>query len=102
MCINEIYIFRAKNVVIYNNLHVILFLFFCFRKHYNTGPVDLFFNGKPTPVKGLEIIFDSGSSYTYFNSPVYTIVANMVRQKLRNNVINFIFLFLPCYNQIYH
>lgn len=53
----------------------------------------MFFNGKPTPAKGLQIIFDSGSSYTYFSSRVYTIVANMVRQKLRNNDINFIFLY---------
>ncbi|AES87277.1 eukaryotic aspartyl protease family protein [Medicago truncatula] len=57
-------------------------------KHYNTGPVDLFFNGKPTPAKGLQIIFDSGSSYTYFSSPVYTIVANMVNNDLKGKPLS--------------
>ncbi|KAI4388086.1 hypothetical protein MLD38_000451 [Melastoma candidum] len=40
-------------------------------KHYLTGPADIIYNGMPTGVKGLQVIFDSGSSYTYLNSKAY-------------------------------
>lgn len=49
-----------------------------FSKHYKTGPAELLFGGKSTGVKGLNIIFDSGSSYTYFNSVAYTASINLV------------------------
>lgn len=52
-----------------------------FRKHYIAGPVDLLFNAKPTSVKGLQLIFDSGSSYTYFNSQAYQAILNTVTSK---------------------
>lgn len=50
-----------------------------YRKHYISGPADLLFNGKPTSVKGLQVIFDSGSSYSYFNSQAYLALLNTVR-----------------------
>lgn len=49
-----------------------------FRKHYDSGPADLLFNGKPTSVKGLQVIVDSGSSYTYFNPNAYQAILNTV------------------------
>lgn len=68
----------------------------CFRKHYSSGPAELVFNGKATVVKGLELIFDSGSSYTYFNSQAYQAVVDLVRWKLERAsifIINFIVLY---------
>ncbi|RDY09037.1 Aspartic proteinase Asp1, partial [Mucuna pruriens] len=53
-------------------------------KHYSSGPAELFFNGKATTVKGLELIFDSGSSYTYFNSQAYQAVVDLVRWKIES------------------
>ncbi|XP_021806568.1 aspartic proteinase Asp1-like [Prunus avium] len=50
--------------------------------HYSSGPAELVFNGKSTSVKGLYLVFDSGSSYTYFNSQAYTAVVNLVRNDL--------------------
>lgn len=52
-------------------------------KHYSLGPAELLFNGKPTAVKGLELIFDSGSSYTYFNSQAYNVVLDLVINDLK-------------------
>ncbi|XP_020226061.1 aspartic proteinase Asp1 [Cajanus cajan] len=52
-------------------------------QHYKTGPADLFFNGRPTSVKGLELIFDSGTSYTYFNSQVYRALVQLVTNDIR-------------------
>ena len=51
-----------------------------FSKHYSSGPAELVFGGKSTGVKGLIMIFDSGSSYTYFNSQAYQAIVNLVRE----------------------
>ncbi|KAK4274000.1 hypothetical protein QN277_017295 [Acacia crassicarpa] len=52
---------------------------------YSSGPAELFFNGKPSNVKGLEVIFDSGSSYTYFNSKAYQGVVDLVVNDLKGS-----------------
>ncbi|CAL5206624.1 unnamed protein product [Lathyrus oleraceus] len=52
-------------------------------KHYSLGPAELLFNGKLTTVKGLELIFDSGSSYTYFNSKAYHAIVDLVNNELK-------------------
>lgn len=52
---------------------------FLFRKHYSSGPAELLFDGKPSGMKGLELIFDSGSSYTYFSAQLYQATLNLVR-----------------------
>ncbi|XP_057442680.1 aspartic proteinase Asp1-like isoform X2 [Lotus japonicus] len=52
-------------------------------KHYSSGPAELLFNGKPTTVKGLELIFDSGSSYTYFNAQTYQAIVDLVSSDLK-------------------
>ncbi|XP_027329859.1 aspartyl protease APCB1-like isoform X5 [Abrus precatorius] len=56
-------------------------------KHYSSGPAQLFFNGKATTVKGLELIFDSGSSYTYFNSQAYQAIVDLVTNDLKGNLL---------------
>ncbi|KAI5317510.1 hypothetical protein L3X38_037217 [Prunus dulcis] len=40
-------------------------------------------DGKATSVKGLNMIFDSGSSYTYFNSQAYQAIVTLVRNDLK-------------------
>ncbi|XP_027339008.1 aspartic proteinase Asp1-like [Abrus precatorius] len=57
-------------------------------KHYKSGPADLFFNGKPTSVKGLELTFDSGSSYTYLNSQAYKAFVDLVTNDLKGKPLN--------------
>ncbi|KAE9456742.1 hypothetical protein C3L33_11355, partial [Rhododendron williamsianum] len=42
-----------------------------FRNYYMTGPVDLLFGGKTLVAKGLYVVFDSGSTYTYLNPQAY-------------------------------
>lgn len=51
-----------------------------FSKNYMTGPAELLFNDKTTGVKGINLVFDSGSSYTYFNAEAYQAILNLVRE----------------------
>ncbi|XVE60301.1 hypothetical protein DITRI_Ditri05aG0117900 [Diplodiscus trichospermus] len=53
-----------------------------FDKHYSSGPAELLFSGKPTGVKGLNVIFDTGSTYTYLSSKFYHTVVNLIRKDL--------------------
>lgn len=50
--------------------------------HYSSGPAELLFGGKSTGVKGLLVVFDSGSSYTYFNSQAYQTIVNLIKKEL--------------------
>ncbi|KAK4742235.1 hypothetical protein SAY87_000236 [Trapa incisa] len=52
-------------------------------KHYSSGPAELLIDRKPSSVKGLQVIFDSGSSYTYFNSRAYKAVLDQLRAGLK-------------------
>ncbi|KAJ4953459.1 hypothetical protein NE237_030291 [Protea cynaroides] len=51
-------------------------------KHYSPGPAELSFGGKPTTAKGLRTVFDSGSSYTYFNSIAYQALISALKKDL--------------------
>ncbi|XP_010532199.1 PREDICTED: aspartic proteinase Asp1 [Tarenaya hassleriana] len=51
--------------------------------HYSVGSAELLFNGKSTGEKGLDLIFDSGSSYTYFNSKTYQTIVNLITNDLK-------------------
>ncbi|CAN8320674.1 unnamed protein product, partial [Cochlearia groenlandica] len=51
--------------------------------HYTIGPADLVFDGKPTGLKGLKLIFDSGSSYTYFNTKTYQTIVDLIRNDVK-------------------
>ncbi|XP_004502512.1 aspartic proteinase Asp1-like [Cicer arietinum] len=55
-------------------------------QHYNTGPADILFNGMPTSVKNIQLIFDSGSSYTYFNSEAYNAVVALVKNDVKGKL----------------
>lgn len=50
---------------------------------YSSGPAEVYFGGKAVGIKGLMLTFDSGSSYTYFNSQVYGAVLNLLRNDLK-------------------
>ncbi|KAL8477418.1 hypothetical protein ACS0TY_029640 [Phlomoides rotata] len=53
-----------------------------YTKHYAAGSAQLRFAGKTTGFKNLNIIFDSGSSYTYFNSPIYHALLTLITKEL--------------------
>lgn len=50
--------------------------------HYMTGPVDLLFDGKTLVAKGLYVVFDSGSTYTYLNPQAYQDTLALVKTAL--------------------
>lgn len=54
-----------------------------FDHHYSLGPADLHFGGQATGVKGLSVVFDSGSTYNYFNSDVYHAVVSLIKKELK-------------------
>lgn len=51
-------------------------------KHYSPGPAFLYFGRQPLNAKSLSIVFDSGSSYTYFSSGVYQAFVSAVKKDL--------------------
>ncbi|KAA0055449.1 aspartic proteinase Asp1 [Cucumis melo var. makuwa] len=51
--------------------------------YYSSGPAEVYFGGKATGIKDLTLVFDSGSSYTYFNSQAYNSILALVRNNLR-------------------
>ncbi|GMI89590.1 hypothetical protein like AT1G44130 [Hibiscus trionum] len=51
-------------------------------KSYLSSPAEVLFDGKPTGITDLKVVFDSGSSYTYFSSQVYKAVLDLVRRGL--------------------
>ncbi|GMI78394.1 hypothetical protein like AT1G44130 [Hibiscus trionum] len=50
--------------------------------HYSLGPAEVFFRGNPTGIKGLNVIFDTGSTYTYLNSGAYGSLLNLIMKDL--------------------
>ncbi|OMO78536.1 Peptidase A1 [Corchorus olitorius] len=46
------------------------------------GKTELLFGGKPTGVKGFNVIFDTGATYTYLSSNVYQTVVNLIKKDL--------------------
>ncbi|KAL9268150.1 Aspartic proteinase Asp1-like protein [Drosera capensis] len=50
--------------------------------HYSPGPAELIFGRKSTGIKNLLVIFDSGSSYTYFASRPYQALIYLLRKEL--------------------
>ncbi|KAM7257352.1 hypothetical protein ACFE04_013093 [Oxalis oulophora] len=53
-----------------------------YAKHYSPGHAELYFGGKTTGSKNLVVIFDSGSSYTYFNSETYNTLTSLLKKEL--------------------
>nr|GME09443.1 aspartic proteinase Asp1 [Ipomoea batatas] len=52
-------------------------------KHYSPGPAELTFGGKSTGAKNMVVVFDSGSSYSYFISQPYEAFLYSVVKELR-------------------
>lgn len=50
--------------------------------HYAAGAAELLFDGKSTGIKGLVAVFDTGSSYTYFNAQAYQETVNLLKKGL--------------------
>ncbi|KAK8704309.1 hypothetical protein V6N13_047936 [Hibiscus sabdariffa] len=50
--------------------------------YYSLGPAEVFYHTKPTGIKGLNVIFDSGTTYTYLNSGAYGSLLNAIRKYL--------------------
>ncbi|GKV33982.1 hypothetical protein SLEP1_g42413 [Rubroshorea leprosula] len=51
-------------------------------KFYSPGFAELVFSGKTTGLKDLIVVFDSGSSYTYFNSQAYQNILDLMNKEL--------------------
>nr|XP_010322933.1 aspartic proteinase Asp1 isoform X2 [Solanum lycopersicum] len=51
-------------------------------KHYSLGPAELLFDGQATGIKSLPIIFDSGSTFTYFSSKAYDIFLSSIKKNI--------------------
>ncbi|XP_042036239.1 aspartic proteinase Asp1-like [Salvia splendens] len=51
-------------------------------KYYALGPANLQIGGQATNIKGLPIVFDSGSTYTYFSSPAYNALVSLIKGNL--------------------
>ncbi|KAL3504210.1 hypothetical protein ACH5RR_034051 [Cinchona calisaya] len=51
-------------------------------QHYILGPADLLFGGKASGVKILSIVFDSGSTYSYFSSQPYGALVSLLKKDL--------------------
>ncbi|KAL0332611.1 UNVERIFIED_CONTAM: Aspartic proteinase Asp1 [Sesamum calycinum] len=53
-----------------------------YTKHYAAGSAELRFGGKSTGFKNLNVIFDSGSSYTYLSSHIYQTLLSLINKEL--------------------
>ncbi|CAK9316409.1 unnamed protein product [Citrullus colocynthis] len=51
-------------------------------KHYSPGFGELIFNGRSTGLRNLFVVFDSGSSYTYFNAQAYQVLTSLLNREL--------------------
>ncbi|XXG60682.1 hypothetical protein AAC387_Pa04g2526 [Persea americana] len=51
-------------------------------KYYSPGPANLLFGNQPMGLKGLPVVFDSGSSYTYFATRAYEAFIYAVKKYL--------------------
>ncbi|KAL8482204.1 hypothetical protein ACS0TY_027802 [Phlomoides rotata] len=51
-------------------------------KFYSLGPADLLFGGQASNIKSLPIVFDSGSTYTYFSSQAYKALVSLIKGNL--------------------
>lgn len=56
--------------------------------HYSLGNAELLFGGKAAGVKGLTMVFDSGSTYSYFSSQAYKAVLSLIKKELNGKRLN--------------
>jgi hypothetical protein len=55
---------------------------------YFAGLIDLFFNEKPTSIKGRDLMFDCGTARSYFNSIDYKVLLDLVSKNHINYYIS--------------
>ncbi|KAL0323325.1 UNVERIFIED_CONTAM: Aspartic proteinase Asp1 [Sesamum angustifolium] len=53
-------------------------------KYYSLGSADLRLGGQAANIKGLQIVFDSGSTYSYFSSQAYNDLVSLMRNNLNS------------------
>ncbi|GFY96597.1 eukaryotic aspartyl protease family protein [Actinidia rufa] len=51
-------------------------------KQYMLGPAELLYGTWATGVKGLPVVVDSGSTYSYFNSDAYSVILSTIKKDL--------------------
>lgn len=56
-----------------------------YKKHYSPGFAELIFGRKATGVGNLLVVFDSGSSYTYFASQPYNTLMSLMMREMRGS-----------------
>ncbi|XP_047324600.1 aspartic proteinase Asp1-like isoform X2 [Impatiens glandulifera] len=52
-------------------------------EHYRIGPADLLYGRKSTGVKGIPLVLDSGSTYSYFTSDAYGATLSMLKKDVK-------------------
>lgn len=52
--------------------------------HYFAGQADLLYNEIHTPIKGLNVMFDSGTTLSYLNSKDYEVLLKLINTELNN------------------
>ncbi|KAI3499698.1 hypothetical protein L1887_35503 [Cichorium endivia] len=57
-------------------------------KHYSLGSAELYLGGKTSGLKGLPVVFDSGSTYTYFSEEAYNALYSMLMKDMKGKKVN--------------
>ncbi|KAL2538486.1 Eukaryotic aspartyl protease family protein [Forsythia ovata] len=56
------------------------------KKYYSLGFSDLQFGGQVTNIKRIAIVFDSGSTYSYFSSQAYSALVSMINKDINGKL----------------
>ncbi|KAL8231033.1 hypothetical protein R6Q57_000811 [Mikania cordata] len=56
-------------------------------KHYSLGSAEMYVGGKTSGIKGLPVVFDSGSTYTYFSAEAYKALVSMLMIDIKGKQI---------------
>nr|KAJ0227679.1 hypothetical protein LSAT_V11C100049680 [Lactuca sativa] len=70
-----------------NHLLHPIFLVHNINSWYKLGTAELFLGGKTTKMKGLPIVFDSGSTYTYFSGESYKALYSMLMNDMKGKKV---------------
>ncbi|GFP80361.1 aspartic proteinase asp1 [Phtheirospermum japonicum] len=57
-----------------------------FGEHYSLGSANILLGGEATDIKRLNIIFDSGSTYTYLNSMAYEALLDLITRNVNTKL----------------
>ncbi|KAJ0526354.1 putative nepenthesin [Helianthus annuus] len=56
--------------------------------HYSLGTAEVFVGGKTSGMKDLPVLFDSGSTYTYFSEKPYKVILSLLMNDLKGTQLN--------------